>query len=284
MPQELTYDSLEFLKLLVYGDSGSGKTLFLSTMPKPLYIFSFDPNGLESIKGTPGIFFDDYRLFSAAEAKALQQGKTLQEQQALDTINRAVKLYSAVWHNIQELKTNCTYASVAFDSVTFFAEIVRFYIMNLSGRSKNYGKPVVTSNDMSFTQSDFGTHNDLAGDIIDMFLSIPAHAVVTSHGKIADNEDTGAVEYLAGSFGKRFPRELPRKFNEVYRMIVKTRTNQLPEYKLQTRSDSNWPAKTNMNWYNPTTKKQESILDQFETPDFQHLLSKVQTKRGQVTR
>jgi len=32
---------------LVYGDPGSGKTTFLSTFPKPLLVFSFDPFGKE---------------------------------------------------------------------------------------------------------------------------------------------------------------------------------------------------------------------------------------------
>ena len=34
-------------KFLVYGDPGSGKSTFLSTFPKPLLVFSFDPFGKE---------------------------------------------------------------------------------------------------------------------------------------------------------------------------------------------------------------------------------------------
>ena len=46
--KDLTFDALK-LKVLVYGESGTGKTLFAGTFPKPLF-FDFD-GGMLTLRG-----------------------------------------------------------------------------------------------------------------------------------------------------------------------------------------------------------------------------------------
>jgi hypothetical protein len=295
MPQTLSNELPDFYNILEYGDSGSGKTRSLATLAKAcrelygeaakIYIFSFDPNRLATIKGVPGIEWDDYSLFSADSTMAnLKPGDKLSDKLVTDLLDRAVKLYSAVWANVQELKKSCLYKAVAFDSITYFMEIVRYYIMKLSGRGAiSYGKPVVKGQDPAFSMSDFGTHGDLTSDVLAMLLSLPCHKVVTSHSRIVQNEDTGSMMYLPAAFGQKFPQELPRMFNEVYRMVVKPKLNAAPEYKFQTRNDAQWPAKTSLNAYNVKTGNLEPILDMWEEPDFSVIFKKVEAKRKELS-
>ena len=79
------------LKVLIYGKSGTGKTTFGSTFPKP-YFFDFD-NGMLSLKGKD-IEYDTYKEIQKAELK------------------------------LKELELKCPYETIVVDSVSTMQEIM----------------------------------------------------------------------------------------------------------------------------------------------------------------
>ena len=72
----LTQVDPELRKILLIGPEGTGKTHFIKTMPKPIYIFSFD-KGIASLAGESGIkagiFLDSDRTQPKAYREFLQK-------------------------------------------------------------------------------------------------------------------------------------------------------------------------------------------------------------------
>lgn len=91
------------LKVLAYGKSGTGKTTFACTFPKP-YIFDFD-GGMLSQRGKD-IEFDTYHNWKSFEMK------------------------------LRELEQVCKYETLVIDSVTTMQEYMMAEILSLNKRSE----------------------------------------------------------------------------------------------------------------------------------------------------
>ena len=98
--QDIKVEGLK-LKVLVYGKSGTGKTTFACTFPKP-YIFDWD-NGMLSQRGKD-VAFDTYNNWQAFEFK------------------------------LQELERSCPYETLVIDSVTTMQEYLMQSILQLNKR------------------------------------------------------------------------------------------------------------------------------------------------------
>lgn len=91
------------LKVLIYGRSGTGKTSFACSFPRP-YVFDFD-NGMLSQRGRD-VEFDCFSDWKSAEAK------------------------------LRELEADCKYETIIIDSITTMQEYMMKDILLASKRSK----------------------------------------------------------------------------------------------------------------------------------------------------
>jgi len=273
LPVDLdSVDLPEYLKILIYGEYGGGKTRFASTAPKPMLLVNFDPGGWVTIKGTPGVKLED--LYTA---NAQVEGK--KSKMVLDKILRDLE---------KTPKESFPYKTIGLDSLTFLSQILMGYIEMLTGRAEKYGVPVVKGSDGgAMRESDYGTLGDLQEDIVKRFLGLPCHFILTSHARVATQKLPGNLEnvlYLPAMEGIKFPQQLPGYFSEVYKMItIPKGGGKEPDYKLQTRADYQWGAKTRLNVWDNEKQELVSVLNFYEEPNFSHLVEKLETARRKAS-
>lgn len=242
------------LKIFLYGESGSGKTWFIGSAPTPMYYFQFDINGGQTISGTPGIEYDDYYC--------------------ADLKTDPIRVEAAIGRKVRELQRNCPFATVAFDSFTLFSEMLRGKIIGANGR---WGK------EPEMREQDWGTLGDLSTTAIRDWLRIDANIIITSHGRVAIHELPGnqkEILHLITPDGLKFPQKVSNYFDEVYRISARHKGSNNPnDYRIMTRSDRDWSAKSRLNVYNKKTRKLEHVLDPEEPADFTLLYEKLRAAR-----
>lgn len=257
----------KYLKILIYGEYGGGKTRFISTAPKPLLLLNFDPEGYVTILGTPGVTLEDLYTPTVKESKHTKM--------VLDkTLNDLEKIP----------EDKFPYATIALDSLSFLSQIYMGYITSLTMRADKIGVPVVKGSDGgAMRESDYGTLGDIQEDVIKRFLGLPCHFILTSHARVATQKLPGNLEnvlYLPAMEGIKFPQQLPGYFTEVYKMITVAKApGQMPDYKLQTRADFQWGAKTRLNYYDTEKGEPVSVLNFYEEPNFSKLVEKLESAR-----
>lgn len=267
MPEPLGTTIPDDISWLIYGAPGEGKTNTLGTLAKlgKVEILSFDPNRLNTIVGVPDIYADYF--------------------QTRDMEKEASPLFTKVHDTLDKLLSLNPYPYIAtcLDSYTFLADIIQGHILTLTGRWEIFKNPKFVGMkgvEPGFRRGDYGPHADLSENIIRKFLSLPGYKIMTSHGRVVTDDERNILLFLPASFGQGFPQTLPGFFNEMYRCKVKTGTEKTkPTYELQTRSDSQWGAKSGLNVYNKVLRKNEPVLDMYEPADLADIITKYQTAR-----
>lgn len=188
-------------RILIMGDSGSGKTHFIGTMPKP-FVCDFD-RGLNTLQGKPvkAMAFgpEDWNAF-AAEVKAWKGGP----------------MYGC--------ETFCV------DSLSMASEAAMNAVLTKSGRRG--GQPTV---------QDWGEAIRRVKDMLGYITTLPCNVVVTAHWQLVRDEILGDVQYLPLIFGKDLPHRLGIWFDEVYSTLVRTKiegTSSVTSYDLQVKPDA----------------------------------------------
>ena len=100
--KDISVEDIKF-KMLIYGRSGTGKTTFACSFPKP-YLFDFD-NGMLSQRGRD-VEYDTYNNWTSAEVK------------------------------LKEFEKDCKYGTIIIDSITTMQEYMMKDILSISKRTK----------------------------------------------------------------------------------------------------------------------------------------------------
>lgn len=258
MPATVEQKLPEWLKIMLYGDPGSGKTYFLSTVPMPLFVFSFDPHGMQTLAGVPGIEYENY-FVDDLKADALQT-------------------VAKVKAKLRTIKKENKFATVSMDSLTFLSRLLKGGIITVTSR---WGK------EPEMREQDWGTLGTQSEEIISLLMGLDCNVILTSHSAVKILElpnEKKDVLYLSALDGIKFPQRLPGYFDEVYRMVVKQKgqTAESNEYLVQTRSDYQWGAKTRLNVWNPEKRKLEPIFKMYEEADFTAMFDKVKMKKAEM--
>lgn len=202
------------LKLLVYGDSGAGKTTFAATFPKP-YFFDFD-QGIMSAVGTPDLLYEDYDRDPA---------------KALATYNKFIKDA----REAQALIKSGEVQTVVIDSLTTMADVFMAYILNDARRANT--TPQI---------QDYQRQQSLIVQTLNQFFGMGAHVLALGHYTFEKDEVTGttkAVPLIPG----QLKGKLGMYFDEAYFATVKGGNLQKQgEYVLQTRKSGLYDAKSRL--------------------------------------
>ncbi len=102
------------LRLLLYGEAGSGKTSFLKDLPRPLLVMDWDGK-YDPLLGQSGIEVVSYYSAEAGDA---------------------VKLIPKFWKDWMEAKKDPKWASIAVDSLTALDRSLERYVVMNSGKGK----------------------------------------------------------------------------------------------------------------------------------------------------
>lgn len=203
------------LKVLIYGGSGTGKTTFAGTFPKP-YFFDFD-GGMLTLKGKD-VEYDTYVDKNPAGRPTAWS----------DFEAKITSLYEAG-------RDQFPYESVIIDSMTTLQECCMRYIQyNNRSASK---MP---------TLQEWGMLIDKLQDTLYKVTSLDCNVVVTAHEQVIQDDLTSEILVLPLISGKKLPDRLPLWFDEVYHARVERGKNREPIYQVMTVAERKYKAKSRL--------------------------------------
>jgi len=229
------------LKMLVYGDAGTGKTSFSLSAPGPIYVFDFDNKAISAAN----ILSPE----AQEQIEVKQYGVTSKEPVPFI---RFVKDFNELQNNLDQYKT------IVIDSLTLFAERLMEYCMHSnpgSNRSK-IGK-VQTPN-----LKDYGNGTNFFKSTITEILSTPLNVIFTGHYEQAKDDQTGQIMYVPLIWGNKLAKWLPIVMHEVYFSYLdsKKTTNQ---FMMHTRGTSRMMARSQVKNLPPTMELSFKELEKY---------------------
>ena len=211
------------VKLLIYGQSGAGKTVFSAGAPKPL-VLDFDG-----------------KVSSAASYFAHHSPEKLKEisYESLTDIpgqERPFRRFKKILQGLQKdaAEGKMKHETIILDSLTLFLDAFMADIM-----AENPG--VKRPNNVPALQ-DYQILNIQFKDVMSSLLGLPAHIIVVGHITSETNQETGRIFWKPLVPGKLADR-LPQVFTEVYRSYVITKDGQA-QHLMQTGSDGEYVCRT----------------------------------------
>ncbi len=231
-------------KILLIGPSGTGKTHFIGTMPKPIYLFSFD-KGYDTLAGTPGIQAgicmdeDRYKPHAYADFKL-----------KFDSLRRGEEY---TWPDGRKEK----YKTIALDGIGLLSK----YIFDHEQRvNNNIDKPGGFSV--------YGVVKSKLQDVIGQSVLIGEYVVATAWPETSKDDVTGEIFFVPGLVGS-MKDEIDAWFNCVFYMAVDKDPVKGTQYKMITVGDRRQKAKIRL----PSSIGK--AVSAVEVPDFGTLMAKI---------
>jgi len=228
---------------LLLGESGTGKTLMLKSLPGSTLIHSFDPTGAVTLR------------------KYVDKQEMLIDDKWEDSNIR--KPLANEWYKaFQMLIRNKVFDNIdnyVIDSYTFFSQMYIDQIKNDNNRSK-------------FQLQDWGELGGLIKDVLKECCALKCRFILTAH--IVPIEETlpDKSKRIVGHTILANPKlqlHIPALFSEIYCLTTKTVGKEIVREILTDRW-RNYIAKTRLG--------EGGVFDLFEKPDFTYLLNKLKSK------
>jgi len=199
-----------YLKVLAYGVSGTGKTTFASTFPKPFFI-DFD-QGMLSLRG-----------------------KDVSYVSCTDIVRNGV----LVSHG-------CDEADKAFDEVLESPDFNTIIVDSITTYQASMLEKVLKTNNKTIPGIlEYGLRIKALQNLFMKLRAVPKHVVIIAHEQVVKDELLGGVLIQPLVSGDKLPQQLPLYFDEVYRFVVRQTTKKL-EYVMFTKAGTNFTAKSRL--------------------------------------
>jgi hypothetical protein len=206
------------LKVLVYGGSGTGKTTFAASFPKPFF-FDFD-GGLLSVRGRD-IEYETY------------QDKSVTRPDAFEKFNqRLEEMHTALQGG------HLPFQTIVLDSITTMQESM---LRSIQYANRTLGKQT--------TLQEWGMLVGKMEDVLYRISSLNVHMVTIAHEQIVQDELSSEIMILPLIVGKKLPDRLPLWFDEVYHSRVDRGLAGRPVYQMMTVADRKYKAKSRLNCF-----------------------------------
>lgn len=232
-------------KLLVIGHEGAGKTHFIGTMPKPIYVLSFD-KGYLTLAGEEGITVglcmdeDRYKPHAYADFK-----------QKFDELKRGVK-YKYPDGREEPYKT------VAIDSLSFLSTFLFDHEQRINNNIDKPGGFAV-----------YGAVKSKLQDIVNQSVMLAEHVVCTALLESTKDDITGEIFFVPSMVGS-MKNEIGAWFDAVFYMAVDKNPNTGEKvYKMLTVGDRRQKAKVRL------PSGIASRVSASEEPNFTKLMTKI---------
>ena len=174
------------LRVLIYGESGTGKTRSAATFPDPFF-FDFD-GGMLSVR--------------KALIDGTIDGKTYSHEDWRE--------FRKDWDAVCKEPKHRTYV---IDSFTTMAEAISYHIQKTKGNVNE-----------ALTLPQYGLIYNRLSQLMYEAVDIPTNIVILAHVQESIDEATGTVKELPLVSGKKFPDRLPIWFDEVFKQeMVKSK-------------------------------------------------------------
>lgn len=217
----------QFVKLMVYGPSGAGKTTFSTSFPGPIGVADFDG-----------------KIGSAARYLEVHNPKKLDEIEFENfqpsAVNGGVQVYQKFMKWLYSLEMAAKegkfpFKTIVLDSLTTFAESLTAHIMASNPAVKRVDALTPSMQDYLMVSTNFKP-------IIHRLLALPCNVVVIGHISQDKDEVTQEINYRPALPGK-LPELLPILFGEVYRAFTEVQDGKV-QFKAQCRPAGKYVART----------------------------------------
>lgn len=241
-------------KVLVIGHEGVGKTNFIKTMPRPIYLFSFD-KGYQTLAGedkmTVGLCMDDDRYKPHAYADFSLK---------FDQLTKGLKYKNK--DGSEE-----PYKTVAIDSISFLSTFLFDHLQRLNNNIDKPGGYAV-----------YGAVKSKLQDVLNRAILVTEYVVVTALLDTDKDEDTGELFFVPSVVGS-IKTEIGAWFDAVFYMTVdKNPTTGAKVYKMLTVGDRRQKAKLRL----PSSLSR--LIAASEEPDFGALMAKLNNQQPTTTK
>lgn len=220
---------------LVYGDSGSGKSTFAATYPKPMLVWMWDPWGKETPylkRGEPSnVAMDSATPYRDVTSR--NTGKLLvRVEYYLDADFTSPEAYHRFLTRMARLQQEYDqWATCVFDSVTFAELTARKWHQYALNRTAKDGRQW------------FGGSTDLIEEMLmGRLAALPMNVVVCAHVDEDKDELHGTFVRTPKMPGQRLRKGVMAAFSEVYRACITKDEQGQRTHVLQTRGDNQWAA------------------------------------------
>jgi hypothetical protein len=188
--------------ILLIGDPGAGKTKFISTCPKPIWLADFDKGGA-TVEDEPDISIEVFKDAPYGSKVLMPQHGIYKYGSAWEEFQKRLNVIGA---QIEE--GTCPYKTLAIDSFTMFQSCIMAHVLS---NSKHPAGPVEIQ--------DYGSLLNIQKSFFDQFSSWPLLKIATAHVERTKNELNEGVEMLPLGLGK-FTSLMPMYFDEIYYLEV----------------------------------------------------------------
>jgi hypothetical protein len=225
--------------IILVGGLGSGKTTSWTTAPQPVWAHSFDPGGLDSVRG----IVDNKNIIADTQFEG-------------DDPHNPTKFarWDAVYHDMKRDKVFENIGTFVLDSATTWADCIMNYVLKTSHR-----------------QGQFPQQNDYPQQMVRMYnavldmLSLPCNIVFVCHPVVDKDEVTGRT-YTTPMLTGKLKEKIPLLFSEIY-YAVTNQTSKGIEYWFLTQPDGLYNARTRLG--------AGGKLDKYEPQNISDILNKV---------
>lgn len=227
--------------ILILGDTGSGKTTQLLTLPGKKFVYVFDPNALSSLQGHDvdyETFLPDRLQLKLVSLKAgVNPSGPVQK-------NKGVEVYKE-WENHFEKALSSgffdSYDTIGLDSGTTFLDMIMDGVLAINGRGGMWPQ-----------QDDYGPQMLAFTQVMRTLTSLGKRVYVTGHTEYIKDEIINRVFNVPMMTG-RLKKKIPLLFSEVLHAEAVNDGKGTVKYMIQTKPDR----------LNPTIRTSLKGLDPF---------------------
>jgi len=210
------------LKMLVYGNSGSGKTCFAAGFPLPMLYLDFDGK------------VDSAALYYKGDAERLEQIDVRSLSRGL-TVDPIEELHTIINDELVPNQAAPKYKTLVLDSITTFSSLCLDHIV----RTNPGIKRVESKQGKQPCMQDYGILKREFAKLIPGLLSLPMNIIMLGHIDVTKDDLTGEI-VRGPSMDGSFSNQLPIYFKEVWRSFLNPKgvhvAQTKPDYKYDCRS------------------------------------------------
>lgn len=246
-----------YVSMLLYADSGQGKSSFAATAPKPMLVFCFDQKNKERPYAKRGKVIEEgideefgIDFLKIGTRKTGRHIITVEFYRDADPEKpRAIKKFLRRMSKLHEIYDK--FETFVLDSVTYLEKAARWY--------DQFQVNVGATNKM---QHYAASAEQVERQVMGRFAALPKNSIVVCH--VDDEKETiggGAAVRIPAAPGTK-ARQMPSAYAEVYRPFVKN-----GRFLLQTRTDGLWLASSQIEAPNPCEPEWSEIWKTYEEGD-----------------
>jgi hypothetical protein len=219
MPNALTAHPLAQHRILALGDTGSGKTTQILTLPGKKFAYLFDSNAILSLQGHDIDYEEHLPDIVSAAATSLTKGKGDQRSSVASDVYLQ---FEREWDDRLKSGFFDQYDWICFDSATTLLDLLMDRVLTINGRFGQWPG-----------QDDWGPQMVAFTNLVRSANSIGKGVFMTGHLEAEKDKTTNLVAMSPMLTGK-LKKRVPLLFSDIFYFDATTDKEGVPKFQIQT--------------------------------------------------